>query len=300
MRHFIISTMLVALAGFGAVAHGAAEAEPGKTLTWVGCGITKKAFMQELAAAYEKKTGIKIDIHGGGATKGIRQVATGEADIGGSCRYKIDGEAAETGSELHPVAWDALAVIVHKDNPIKDITLAQVRDLYLGKITNWKELGGNDSPIDLYARKGKISGVGRALRELVFADYDQDFVAKHYVKSSGPLEKAVEADVNAVGVTGISSARKRNVKIVALEGKEPTYENIKSGDYLLYRPLYLAASPASANYADVKEFIEFAHSAEGRKIIRENDTVPYRDAMVLVMKQLEQARRARELGLYRR
>ena len=72
-----------------------AIASEGNALTWAGCGITKKAFMQELATAYEKETGKKIDIEGGGATKGIRKVATLEKDMGGTCRYLLPGNPAD-------------------------------------------------------------------------------------------------------------------------------------------------------------------------------------------------------------
>jgi phosphate transport system substrate-binding protein len=280
----------------------AAEEAPkkaaGKTLKWVGCGISKKAFMAELAAAYEKKTGVKIEIQGGGATRGIREVSANTADLGGACRYKIDGEAKERGAVLEPVAWDALVVIVHPDNPVENITFDQIRGLYLGKITNWKQLGGNDAPIRLLARKGKISGVGRALRKLVFANYNQEFKATEFKKSSGPVEKAVVKDVNAIGVTGISSARKRKVKNLMLDGKEPSYENIRKGEYGLYRPLYLALNRSGKNAEEVDKFIKFAHSAEGRKIIRNNGTVPYLEALKLVLKQVEQEERANERGLY--
>ncbi len=288
--------LLVLLA---ALTCGSALAEQ-TTLKWVGCGITRKAFMKELATAYEKETGIKFDIQGGGATRGIRGVAKGEADMGGSCRYIIPGAVEEAGVALKPVAWDALAVVVHPDNPVEDITLDQIRGVYLGKITNWKELGGNDAPIRLLARKGKISGVGRAVRKLVFANYDQDFKATEFVKSSGPLEKAAEQDVNAMGITGISSARKRNVKTLKLEGKEPSYENIRSGDYLLYRPLYLVINVKDKSRKEIQDFIDFAHSADGKAIIRANGTVPYLDALRLVMKQVEQEERASEQGLYRK
>lgn len=269
-------------------------------LKWVGCGITKKAFMAEIAQAYEKKTGVKIEIKGGGATKGIRQAASGEADLGGACRYKIHGTSEELGAILEPVAWDALAVIVHPDNPVEDITLDQIRGLYLGKITNWKQLGGNDAPVRLLARKGKISGVGRALRKLVFADYDQEFSATEFVKSSGPLEKAVEKDVNAIGITGISSARKRKVKSLKLEGKDPSYEHIRTGQYLLYRPLYLVVTESGKKRKEVADFLAFVHSADGKEVIRANGTVPYLDALALVMKQVDQERRAEEKGLYRK
>lgn len=269
-----------------------------KTLSWVGCGITKKAFMSSLAAAYEKKSGITIEILGGGATKGIRDVAANKADIGGSCRYKIKDSPEEKEAILEPVAWDALVMIVHKDNPVENITFSQIYDIYTNKINNWKELGGNDEPIVLYAREGKISGVGRALRKLVFANYEQDFQADTFFPSTGPLEKALENNPNAIAATGISSARKRDLKILKLEGKEPTVANIQNGSYLLYRPLYLIHNPSSGKSGEVKEFIRFAQSKEGRDIIRRNDVVPYSDALALVMKQLEQERRARQQGLY--
>jgi len=276
----------------------ALAAEP-VTLKWVGCGISKKAFMKELAAGYQKKTGVIIDIQGGGATRGIRATSSNNSDMGGSCRYKIGSAPEESRAILEPVAWDALVVIAHPDNPVQNITFDQIRGLYLGKITNWKQLGGNDAPIRLMARKGKISGVGRALRKLVFANYNQEFKATEFVKSSGPLEKAVVKDINAIGVTGISSARKRKVKNLRLDGKEPSYENIRKGEYGLYRPLYLAMNRSGKQFAEVQKFIKYAHSREGRDIIRNNGTVPYLEALKLVLTQVKQEERASERGLYR-
>jgi phosphate transport system substrate-binding protein len=267
------------------------------TLIWAGCGITKKAFMAELAKAYEAKTGIHIELRGGGATRGIRDAAKGAIHIGGACRTTIETDKAERYARQIPVAWDALVVIVNKDNPVDNITLKQLRNVYLGKIKNWKELGGIDAPIKLYVRKGKLSGVGRTVRELVFAKYDQNFTSKaKVVKSSGPAEKAVEQDINAITSTGVSSAKHRNVKILKLEGKDATYANIKNGDYILYRPLYLVTRLTDTDPL-VKDFINFATGPEGIQIIRNTGTVPYRDALVLVMKQIEQYQRAVKAGL---
>ena len=252
---------------------------------WAGCGITKKAFMAELAAGFEKKTGIKVDLQGGGATKGIRQAAKLKIDLGGSCRMTLpDADPSELHATLHPVAWDALAIIVHKKNPVSDLTTKQIKDIYKGKITNWKQVGGKDAPIVLYVRKGKISGVGYAIRQYLFQDSDEDFISSHVVRSSGPLEKAVQKNPYAMGITGISSARKRDVKIAKFDGKSPSYENVKNGKYGLYRPLYLVTSPAPSQ--NVKQFIEFAQSNEGREIIRHNKTVPYADALHLMRKML--------------
>lgn len=111
-----------------------------------------------------------------------------------------------------------------------------------------------------------------------------EFRTKYTVRSSGPLEKAIEKDSSAMGITGVSSARKREVKIVGFDGKEPSFDNVKNGKYQLYRPLYLVTSPSPSR--KVKNFISFAMSDEGRKIIRANKTVPYRDAPNLMSKML--------------
>lgn len=273
-------------------------AQPKNSLVWAGCGISKKAFMAELAKAYEKKTGIHITLKGGGATRGIRDTAAGKIDIGGACRSTIEGNPQELNAYEVPVAWDALVVIVNPKNPVKSISLKQLQDVYLGRIKNWKELGGPDAPIELYVRRGKISGVGRTLRALVFANYDQEFPgAKYVVHSSGPLEKGIEKNPLGIGVTGVSSAKRRNVRMLSLNGKYPSYDNIKDGSYALYRPLYLVTRRNSKD-ARVQDFINFALSRQGRTVIRHAGTVPYVDAMGLVMKQVEQYDKAINRGLF--
>ncbi len=269
-----------------------------KKLTWAGCGISKNAFMAEMVTAYKKKTGVEIELKGGGATKGIREVASRETTIGGTCRHLIDNPETlttvpeERRVQLIPVAWDALVVVVHKDNPVDNITLEQLRDLYLGKITNWKQLGGHDAPIELYVRKGKISGVGRTLRELVFNDYDIDFVARRVVDSSGPLERAIQENPHSVGMTGVSSARKlKGARIISLNGKEASYENIKSGEYILYRPLYMVTHMQNLE-PEIRKFIEFVMGSEGQRIMRSVGTVPYEDGIRLWLKYLDQQNKA--------
>ena len=281
-KSVIISALGILMLGSQVQAAEADGAKP--VIQWAGCGISKKAFMSEMAKAYEKKTGIKIKLSGGGATKGIRKAAAGEIDIGGACRVALESHKAERYAHQIPVAWDALVVIAHKDNPVKNIKFDQIRGIYLGKIKNWKELGGNDAPIELYVRRGKMSGVGRTLRELVFANFDQEFKrATYVVKSSGPVEKGVLKNINGIGITGISSAKRRDVQMLSLDGKAPTYDNIKNGN----------------KDKKVRDFIRYATSREGQAVIRKAGTVPYSEAMVLVMKQLDQYQRASSLGLYR-
>ena len=291
MKYKLITllALLLAMPSSFAADDPAQGGTPVKTLHWAGCGITKKAFMKELAAEYEKIYGVHFELEGGGATKGIRRVKDRSVDIGGSCRPKIAGAPEERFVRMTPVAWDALVVMVNKDNPVSNITLRQVKDLYEGKITNWKELGGNDAPIELLVRKGKISGVGFTLRQLVWGNPDQEFKGSAEYPSSGPLEKAVEKNPNAIGISGISSASKRDVKLLSLEGKVPNYENIRSGHYLLYRPLYITyMSRGNPELKEIKRFISFALSKQGREIIRAQGVVPYLDAIELSSKLKEQ------------
>lgn len=275
-----------------------AFAEPQSVLHWVGCGISKKAYLVSLAKAYEKKTGIAIDVQGGGATRGIRNVANMTADIGGSCRRKLHGVAEEQGVVQVPVAWDALVVIVNKSNPVSNISLEDLRKVYLGKITNWKQLGGSDTPLRLLVRRGKISGVGSTARKLLFNNYEQEFVAGELFDSSGPLEKQVIVEAGAMGITGISSARKRDVKVLDLEGKSPSYDNVRTGKYLLYRPLYLVYNKHSKQAEEARKFIRFAGSREGRDVIRANHTVPYLEGLNLLRVKLKESKMARQGGLH--
>lgn len=283
-------TLLVLLTTIPLASHGV-------TLNWAGCGITKKAFMAELAAAFEKKTGTHIELAGGGATKGIRKIADSSVDFAGSCRFRVDQDGiSKSKIQFNPVAWDALTVVVHKSNPIESITLDQLRKVFLGKITNWSKLGGPNQPLEVLVRKGKISGVGHTIRKILFGDVDIDFKANKFYKSSGPLEKAVETNPNAIAVSGISSARKRDFKIVKLEGKDPNYQNIKDGKYFLYRPLYIVTNRQSKTLSEVKKFLDFAHSRAGRDIIRSNGAVPYLEAVWLSGTLLQQWKQARNMS----
>lgn len=213
-----------------------------KQLRWVGCGITRKAFMGKLATEWEKQSGVKIVTEGGGASRGIRDVAAGKAELGGTCRHRLPIDI-EKDAKLHPVAWDAIVVIAHPDNPVQSIRFEQLRKLLSGEIKSWAELGGPHQPVKLFVRKSAKSGVGLMARELIFWDSEFQFegAAKEF-KSSGPLEKALEQEKWGVALTGISSAKKRKVKVLQVNGKDPSVENIVNGSYPIVRPLYLVSA----------------------------------------------------------
>ncbi len=275
--------------------HGTSNAA-NKELTWVGCGISKLGFMQDLATAYEKQTGIRINLTGGGATKGLRQVASQHSDLGGSCRLPLvyknsDGsyniEESEKKLKIIPVGWDALVVIVNQQNRlINSISRDQLRDVLTGKITHWKQLGADsDKPIHLYVRRGKISGVGRTLRQQLFNNTVQAFsAAATILPSSGKIEQAVGNDPLGLAVSGISSSRHRPVKLLQLEGIEPNMGTLQAGNYHLYRQLFLVVSDSYRNRPEIKGFVDFALSLDGQKVIREAGTLPYHQGLSLIYK----------------
>ncbi len=254
-----------------------AEAEE---LQWAGCGISKKAFMKELASAYKAKTGTTINLKGGGATKGIRLTAAAKTDIGGACRFKLD-RPEENNTLMHHVAWDAIVFIVHKDSPVDNITTQQIKDIFTGAITNWKELEAPEAPIKLLIRKGKISGVGLTLRELVFGNPDQEFTSNAEVrKSTGPIEVEVSRDINAFGASGNSSAqRRKGIKRLKVDGIAPTKENIMAGTYPFYRPLYIVTRQEMSD--QVRQFIDYALSPYGQEVIAAQGTVNLAEGMNL-------------------
>ena len=248
----------------------AAVAQQAPKLEWVGCGIAKKAFMTSLAEGYEKHCGVQISLAGGGATRGIRDVAAGKADLGGTCRHKLD-RPDEADAVLHPVGWDAIVVVVHPDNPIQSISFGDLKKVLTGAVTNWQQLGGEDHAIDVFARKSKTSGVGLMARELIFWNPDFEFAgATRTFRSSGPLELALEKSPHALGLTGVSSAHKRKLKMLQVNGKAPDAKNIMTGAYPVVRPLYLVSNKKAS--AAVKQFVAWTLK-DGQKLIQKEGTV---------------------------
>ncbi len=274
----------------------AAQPAAAAQLKWVGCGISKKGFMAAMAKAYQAETGIEILVEGGGATRGIRDTASGASDMGGSCRHKLLVDE-ERNARMIPIGWDAIVAITHPDNPVKRISLDNLKAIFEGRITNWKDLGGPSVPIELVVRKGKTSGVGLLVRELLFFDPERDFPAGAIrLKSSGPVEKHIEANPYAIAFTGISSGRKRNVNFLGIDDVEPSYENIAKGAYSLVRPLYLVIPKHPSE--EVAQFVRYATGPQGQEIVRQEGTVNLIDGAGLWPKFRRDALIARREGAF--
>ncbi len=257
-------------------------------LTWTGCGISKKAYIAECVAKYTELTGVEIAITGGGATRGIRATAGGASDLGGTCRHSLPSQfPEEQGAVLTHVAWDALVLFTHPDNPVQGITLEQARDVLLGRVTSWDDLGGPAEEIIPVLRRqtveGKLSGVGYMARLLLFGDPNMDYTEDAlFFPSSGPVEECVETTPWAFAVTGVSSAKKRDVRILTLDGVAPTKENIASGRYPLFRPLYLVTKGNPSGRG--KDFIDWIKSDDGQAVLSRAGTVNLQQGAALAEK----------------
>ncbi len=257
----------------------AADGVRNEALVFKGCSIIRRAFMTEAARAYEMASGQKIDVMGGGATLGIRATAAGDADIGGTCRPPLPKlSVKEKGVQSIQIAWDALVVITNPSNPVDSISLKQLKLVLQGEIVNWRELGGPDKQIVPVFRSqapeygGKLSGVGYMTRQILFGDLEIDFSSRAlFFRHSAEVEETVEKIPYSFAVTGVSSANKRQVKVLAIDDFKPNRANIASAAYPLFRPLYLVTQgdPSPA----VKGFLKWLLSDEGQQVVSDQGTV---------------------------
>ena len=213
---------------------------------------------------------IVISVAGGGSGVGVKQVGEGLADIGNTGRALKPGEIEQYGLISYPFAIDGVAVAVHPSNPVKGLTSQQVQDIFAGKITNWKELGGSEGKINLYTRED-----GSGTRE-VFADIllqKGPILPKAViVNSNGAMKTAVAKDKFAIGYVGIGHVDK-SVKALNIDGTSPTQENAASGVYKVTRLLYMNTKGKPAKLTD--NFIKYiTDSADGKKFITDAGYIP--------------------------
>lgn len=212
---------------------------------------------------------VKISIAGGGSGVGIKQVGEGLVDIGNSGRKPSEAELSKYALRMHKWAVDGVGVVVHPDNPAKSLTSAQLKDIYAGKLANWKAVGGPDKPINIYTRD-KASGTRAVFWKKALAKGDISAKA-HFVPSNGAMKTAVSQDPYAIGYVSVGHID-TSVAPVALDGVAPTLDNVKSGKYKVARGLYSNTKGAPTGLA--KKFIDFLYSAEGQKIVAEKGFIP--------------------------
>ena len=264
-------------------------APKGPTLIWRGDVATANGVVDEVAKAWEATGHGNIELQPFNTASGIDAVATGTADIAGAARPS-DGSAQNANLTFTPVAWDALVIITGASNPVSNLTLKQVHDVYFGKIHNWSEVGGGNAPIDVYAVASPGDGVEYSLRKLLFGRGSQPVAAPRLYVNTRKLEEGISLNPNGFGVatlTGISGNSK--VKAIPINGKAPTVANIADGSYPLFTTLYLVTNPSSPKAVQTQAFLDFVQSEPGKAAMRKHAVLPYADGAALA--SLDESRR---------
>jgi len=215
---------------------------------------------EEYALLYPES---EIDVQGGGSSAGITAAESGIADIGMSSRTLKEAERSLWSVEI---AKDGLAIIIHPQNPIGNLTLEQVRDIYTGQIKSWGELGGTETKIHVIARE-EGSGTRSAFEELVMNK--EQITPKAIVQNSnGAVRELIKGDKNAIGFISLGLVdipRAGEVKALKLGGVTASRENVTNGSYSLFRP-FLFVSNAEPHGLS-KDFIDFTLSEEGQRLL---------------------------------
>jgi phosphate transport system substrate-binding protein len=245
-------------------------------LTASGCSISKEGYLTDLAKEYERRTGVKVFIRGGGTIVGIEDLRAGKVDFAASCRPRTAGDPEDI--QFIQVAWGALVFIAHKNNKVGNISLDQVRAIYAGQITNWRQLNGDDAPVEVFISKGRmgLSGVESSLREMVLKGKDPVRTPHTtLLASTGIVEQTVEKTPGGFATAGFPSARKRSLKVLKVNGVSPTTKAIRNNSYPLKRPLFLVVPQRPK--PEVKKFVDFVLSKEGQKFISSRGVVSLLD-----------------------
>ncbi len=233
---------------------------------------------------------VSIAVTGGGSGTGIAALINGTVDIANASRPMKDNEIeAARGNGIDPVehvvAIDALAIIVHPDNPVSRLTLGQLSDIYTGRISNWKDVGGRDAPIVLLSRETN-SGTHVYFLEEVVRNGDkenEDIFAPQtlLMPSSVGITSELRRNPNAIGYDGLGYVDPEHEKIIAISSGdgssyiEPTAETASAGTYPLSRDLYMytAGEPTGT----VADYLTWINSPDGQRIVARLGFVPLVD-----------------------
>ena len=245
-------------------AKNAQSADLSGAISMVGSTSMEK-FANALSESFmEKYPNVTVTAEFVGSGAGIEAVSNGTADIGNSSRNLKDEEKADGVAE-NIVAIDGIAVVVDGANTVEDLTKQQLSDIYEGKITNWKDAGGNDAPIVVVGRESG-SGTRSAFEELLKLEDMCKY--SNELDSTGAVMAKVASTPGAIGYVSLD-VLDDTVKAVKLEGAEPTEENIKAGSYFLSRPFVMATKGDISEQNDlVKALFDYIYSEEGTEIVK--------------------------------
>jgi phosphate transport system substrate-binding protein len=218
---------------------------------------------------------VRIDVQSGGSSRGVADARQGLADIGMVSRAMKEDERDLS---AFPVARDGVCPILHQENPVQALTDEQIVEIYTGKISNWKLVGGKDAPITVVNKAD-----GRSTLE-VFLQYfklkNVDVKAQVVIGDNEQGVKTVAGNRNAIGYVSIGTAEYDAthgvpIKLLPIEGVVASTESVRKGVFPLSRPLHLVTRTAPSGLA--KAFIEYAQSKAVHDLIRQQYFVPLAD-----------------------
>jgi len=245
----------LSLAGCGAVS------TRGNTLNVSG-STTILPIAEESADAFKAlHPGTTVLVSGLGSSAGIEAVSAGTADIGTSSR-DLKPEEDKLGLVDFPIAYDGIAVIVSPDNPVHALTMAQLREIFTGKITNWKQVGGEDRTVEVVNRD-EASGTREAFQKLVMAGATFDAAAT-VLPGTGQVRDVVARAPGAVGYISLGFVKPRfagvSVKALSIDGVVPSEKTVADNTYPIGRVLHFFTKGQPTGLT--KEFVDFVLSAK--------------------------------------
>ena len=270
MKKFLVTALFLVLTAAAAFAAPLDSFKGQKGTLDIAGGTAHIPVMKEAAKRImSANPDIRITVAGGGSGVGVKQVGEGLAAIGNTGRALKKEEVEKYGLVSFPFAIDGVAVVISPASKVKALTSAQVADIYSGKVTDWKEVGGEPGTINVYGRED-----GSGTRE-VFTDkvLKKGAVSPSatVVSSNGAMKTAVAKDKRAIGYVGIGHLDK-SVKAPLLDGTTASQENAAKGTYKVVRDLYMNTKGAPAGLA--KLFIDYIFSPEGAEIVKDSGYIP--------------------------
>ncbi|MGZ8920222.1 MAG: phosphate ABC transporter substrate-binding protein [Limisphaerales bacterium] len=257
-----------------------------QTMTMKGSD-TMVVLAQKWAETYmQKNAGTKIQVNGGGSGTGFAALQNQQTDLANASR-KIKAKEIEACFKAfgkrpteYKVAVDGLSVYVHESNPVKQLSIDQLKNIFTGKIRNWKEVGGQDGPITIYSRENS-SGTYEFFKDNVLGGADFASSAQN-MPGTAVLLQSVARDPKAIGYGGAAYGQGAKHLMVSKEtgGKaiEPTEENIINQTYPIWRYLYIYVNPALDKDA-VKKYLTWIRSDEGQAIVKDVGYFPLPDKL---------------------
>ena len=260
---------LVLLAGCGGKTNDNKDNNGGDTANNGGAAAISGTVSTDGSTSMEKVIGalsesymaankdVNVNYNPTGSGSGITAVQEGTCDIGLSSRALKDEEKA-AGLQETVLAYDGIAIIVHPDNPVSDLSIEQIAQLYTGEITNWKDVGGNDAQVVLIGREAASGESITGTKDK--CQYRQELT------STGDVITAVSQNPDAIGYASLASI-KDSVKALNVDGVTPSEASVKDGSYKVQRPFVLVTVEGKALSPAAQSFFDYVTSADAADII---------------------------------